>query len=43
MSTDGGSTKLMVTANTGRVVRVPINTVWVSEIVVRPAGGATGE
>ena len=43
MSTgEASNLKPMVTANTGRVVMVPVNTIWVSEIIVTTVGTVTG-
>lgn len=42
MATDDGSTKLMAAANTGRLIRVPIDTTWVSEVIVTTSGTRTG-
>lgn len=42
MATDDGNTKLMAAVNTGRLIRVPINTTWVSEVVITTGGTQTG-
>jgi hypothetical protein len=33
----------MAAANTGRAIRVPVETIWVSEIVVTHGGPQTGQ
>lgn len=43
MPTRGPDTKIMRAMNTGRLIRVPYNTVWVSEIVVTSGDAQTGQ